>query len=206
MWKALEETGLAVFMHIAVMPHTVDPAWERVDAYTDSHSGPDLSSMINRHLPVEAALSDLIFGGVFERHPGLKVATMECGGLWVQSFLERIDWVMDVVGVRNHYLRRQLSMPPSDYFRRAVRVGAFPFEGLPGYLFEGGEDLFLYASDFPHYEGTAYGTGRFEEVFDALGANPSIRQKFYVDNSAEFFGISPVSGQEGAPADVVASA
>ncbi|MFI6450357.1 amidohydrolase family protein [Streptosporangium amethystogenes] len=205
-WEALEETGLAVFMHIAVMPHTVDPAWERVDAYTDSHSGPDLSSMINRHLPVEAALSDLIFGGVFERHPGLKVATMECGGLWVRSFLERIDWVMDVVGVRNHYLRRQLSMPPSDYFRRAVRVGAFPFEGLPDYLFEGGEDLFLYASDFPHYEGTAYGTRRFEEVFDALGTNLSIRQKFYVDNSAEFFGISPVSGQEGTPADVVASA
>lgn len=187
-WAALSETGLVVLMHIAVMPQSVDPAWEKADD-GHAHSGPGLSSMLNRHLPVEAAIADLIFCGVFERHPRLKIATMECGGLWVQSFLDRIDWAMDVVGLRNHYLRRRLSMRPSEYFHRGVRVAAFPFEGMPDFLFDGGENLFLYASDFPHYEGTAYGTKRFEEIFDGVGCDPGIRQKFYVDNAAGFFGI-----------------
>jgi predicted TIM-barrel fold metal-dependent hydrolase len=187
-WAALEAHRMVVLMHIAVMPNSVDPGWDRLDS-GQAHAGPGLGSMLNRHLPVEAAIADLIFGGVLERFPGLRLATMECGGLWVQSFLERMDWAGSVVGLRNRYLRQRLSDLPSEYFRRAVRVAAFPFEGLPDYLFDGGEDLFLYASDFPHYEGTAYGTTRLERVFDALGTPAALRQKFYVDNAVELFGL-----------------
>lgn len=191
-WQAFEETGIAVLLHITVMPHSIDPAWELGDD-DPRHAGPGLSSMLNRHLPVEAAIGDLILGGVFERHPGLKLATMECGGAWVQSFLERLDWATEVVGIRNYYLRRKLSARPSEYFRRGVRVAAFPFEGLPEFAVGDGADIFLYASDFPHYEGTAYGTTRFEEVFDQSGADASVRQKFFSSNSAEFFGITGVT-------------
>jgi predicted TIM-barrel fold metal-dependent hydrolase len=197
-WQALAETGLVVLMHIAVMPQSVDPAWESAGE-AQEHSGPSVSSMLNRHLPVEAAISDLILGGVFERNPGLKVATMECGGVWVRSFLDRLDWTVDVVGLRNRYLRHRLSMRPSDYFRRGVRVSAFPFEGLPEFALDGGEDIFIYASDFPHYEGTAYGTMRFQRVFDHLGVDPAIQQKFYVDNAASFFGISAAAQFTGEP-------
>jgi predicted TIM-barrel fold metal-dependent hydrolase len=199
-WRALDETGIAVLLHIAVMPHSVDPAWELADD-DPRHAGPGLSSMLNRHLPVEAAIGDLILGGVLERHPGLKVATMECGGIWVQSFLERLDWAMDVVGIRNLYLRRKLSARPSEYFRRSVRVSAFPFEGLPEFAVGDGADLFMYASDFPHYEGTAYGTTRFQEVFDMINADPSVCQRFYSTNAAEFFGVPATA----APGNIGAS-
>jgi uncharacterized protein len=187
-WRAFADTGLVVLMHVAVMPQTVDPAWD-LGSGSHLHSGPSVSSLLNRHLPVEAAIGDLILGGVFERNPGLKVATMECGGVWVRSFLDRLDWTIDVTGLRNSYLRSRLSMRPSEYFRRGVRVAAFPFEGLPEFALDGGADLFLYASDFPHYEGTAYGTVRFQKIFDKLGADVAIMQSFFVDNAANFFGI-----------------
>ena len=36
-------------------------------------------------------LSNLVYGGVLERHPGLKVAVLECGGGWIAHWMDRLD-------------------------------------------------------------------------------------------------------------------
>ena len=46
-----------------------------------------------------------------------------------------------------------LSMPPSEYIRRAVRFTPFATENAGTIIREGGEELFLFSSDFPHPEG-----------------------------------------------------
>ena len=181
-WRAFEETGLLLFLHITVMNHSIDPAWEPED--DPRHTGPDLHSMLNRHLPVEAVLADLVLGGVLERHPGIRVVTVECGGLWVQSFLDRLDWTVDFLGPRNRYLSERLPDRPSNYFRNHVRVAAFPFEPLPVLLTEDGADLFLYASDYPHDEGTARGVPLFESLLDERHADHDVRRRFYSSNAA----------------------
>ena len=49
-----------------------------------------------------------------------------------------------------------LSMKPSDYFKRHVRVSSFAYE-LPANLHRqlGGADLLMCCSDYPHSEGLA---------------------------------------------------
>jgi len=47
-----------------------------------------------------------------------------------------------------------LSMRPSEYFRRQVRVSSFAYE-LPGRLIRQTGDLYMCCSDYPHSEGTA---------------------------------------------------
>ena len=49
-----------------------------------------------------------------------------------------------------------LSLSPSDYFRRQVRVSSFAYEA-PATIVQqlGGTDLLMCCSDYPHSEGTA---------------------------------------------------
>lgn len=71
-------------------------------------------------------LTFLIWGGVFDRHPGLRVAITEGSCIWVPEYLA-------LLGHRYHDhhtsakvgdFSSHLSMSPSDYFRRNVADGA----------------------------------------------------------------------------------
>src|SRR3546814_17153348 len=41
---------------------------------------------------VRLALTDTVFNGVFERHPELRVVSVEHEGGWLRNCLERMDW------------------------------------------------------------------------------------------------------------------
>ena len=68
----------------------------------------------------------LIWGGVFERHPRLKLAITESTTIWVPEALA----LMDQRYSETHYsaklgdYRSHLSMKPSEYFHRNVFLGA----------------------------------------------------------------------------------
>ena len=52
---------------------------------------------------------------------------------------------------------------------------------------QGGEDLFMFSSDFPHREGTINPIGVFEHTMD--GVSDSDRQAFYSGNYARMMGL-----------------
>ena len=74
----------------------------------------------------------LIFGGVFERFPGLKVALTEQGVAWLPRGLETLDWFygrMDPAAGRPRpsffgAAAKGMSMKPSEYFARNIWLGA----------------------------------------------------------------------------------
>jgi|SRR5579862_6812557 predicted TIM-barrel fold metal-dependent hydrolase len=181
-WQALEDTGLVLFLHTSLMSHSLHPAWELAEH--PDHVGPDFVTMVNRSAPVEAVLTDLLFAGVFERHPELRVAVVECGTQWVESYLHRIDWAADFLGPRNRYLKQHLKARPSEYIKRQVRLAAFPFEPLSRFFVEQAPEMLMYSSDFPHDEGTRVGIDLFERLFDDAAADVCFRQNFYVDNAS----------------------
>ena len=180
-WRAFGETGMVLFLHIAATSHTIDSAWAKADAKAPLHNGPGITAMMNRHLPVEACLTDLIFGGVFNRH-NLRAAVVECGAFWVPNFVARLDWIMRFVVSRNPYLGERLgSMTAAETFTNRVKVAAMPGEPQPNFLDERLRDVYMYSSDFPHGEGTAYGLNWFERE---LGDAPlDVKQRFYVENA-----------------------
>jgi hypothetical protein len=71
-------------------------------------------------------LAFMIWAGVFERHPKLKVAVTEGSTIWVPELLA----LMDQRYADHHFsaklgtgYRKHLKMKPSEYFRRNIRVG-----------------------------------------------------------------------------------
>lgn len=103
-------------------------------------------------------LTFMIWGGVFERYPKLKVAVAEAGTVWVlPSYLRLIDHNYHEV----HFASKlgdfysHLSMAPSDYFRRNVGIGASCMPRADVEVrHEVGLDRIMWGSDYPHPEGT----------------------------------------------------
>jgi predicted TIM-barrel fold metal-dependent hydrolase len=108
-------------------------------------------------------LAHLIYGGVFERHPGLSVAFTEQGSAWVVAELATLDstvLVMSVDKSSQHFfggeeMIKRLSMLPSEYFARNCYLGSSPLR-LPECEMRDkiGVDRIMWGNDFPHTEGT----------------------------------------------------
>jgi predicted TIM-barrel fold metal-dependent hydrolase len=102
-------------------------------------------------------LGFLIWGGVFERHPGLKFAITESTAVWVPETLKLLDQRYS----ETHYsaklgdYRSHLSLSPSEYFRRNVFVGAscMPRREVEMRHAIGLENI-MWGTDYPHPEGS----------------------------------------------------
>ncbi|MCH2173593.1 amidohydrolase family protein [Myxococcota bacterium] len=99
------------------------------------------------------ALSFMIFSGVLERFPDLRVAITEQRTHWVGPLLWELDSIFEsplAAGVREI-----LSMRPSEYFARQCFIGA-SFLSRPECerRHDIGVDRIMWGSDFPHMEGT----------------------------------------------------
>jgi predicted TIM-barrel fold metal-dependent hydrolase len=183
-WSMLEASNLPGLFHIAGNFGFVNPRFGALPILLPKGPleegtepvGPYFMQIM--HYAPEAYLSAMIFGGVFERHPRLRWGVIELGARWVGPWLE----MMDATAERFH--RRfdgVLSLKPSDYVRRQIRVT--PFDGEPAGEFiakYGLEDVLVFSTDFPHFEGGTDPVGGFLKTVAPLGAR--VVEKFFVEN------------------------
>ena len=187
-WKMLTDRDVTATLHIGS-----EGGFFKTDAWSDApvFEGFKVNSEFNLspwhlsviHLPTQNFLATMITGGVFERHPTLRLGAIEVGAYWIGPLAEHLDmW-----HANNHHFGKnkviRLPMKPSDYIRRNVRVSAFDFETVDLYFERYGlDDVYCYASDYPHIEGGKDPMGRFAGRLQRLG--PRIMEKFFVTNGA----------------------
>src|SRR3974390_3283710 len=149
-WRAFVEHGVTPVFHVANQRRPFDDAW-----YTEPDDSfvPPLESVF---LWTASALActDLILNGTLDRHPHLRIGVVELSAVWVPMYLMMLDGGYDFTSRLNGRPLPDLSMRPSEYFRRQVRVSSFAYE-LPGRLIRQTGDLYMCCSDYPHSEGTA---------------------------------------------------
>lgn len=132
----------------------------------------------------QSHLAGLIFDGVFERFPSLKVVVTEYGFSWAPSFLWRLDaeW-------RN--LRREVpwvKRAPSEYVRDHVRFTTQPMEEpeQPEDLFKiieimERDHLLLFSTDYPHFD-------RDNPEIIARRLPKAVQERVMSQNALETFG------------------
>jgi predicted TIM-barrel fold metal-dependent hydrolase len=101
------------------------------------------------------AIHWLIFAGVFERHPGLRLVITEIAGGWFPHYMAMLDDVW-YGGKKYKGFREQVPRPASEYCMSNVYIGAsfmarFEAEAAQrdGYV-----DRMMWGTDYPHIEGT----------------------------------------------------
>ena len=116
---------------------------------------------------------DLIFSGVLERFPRLKIVSVETEYNWLASLMVRMD-----ASFERH--RRDfplgLTMKPSEYVRRQVRVTFFNDALGPLTLPFLGCDMLLWSNDYPHQNST-WPHSREVIARDFAGLEPIAREK-----------------------------
>jgi predicted TIM-barrel fold metal-dependent hydrolase len=109
------------------------------------------------------ALTHLILGGVFERHPELRLVMTEQGTGWVPDTLASLDALMAGIrskpdspsGLYGAPVAAELKLKPSEYFERNCAIGAsFLRRGEAQRRHDVGLHAIMWGSDYPHNEGT----------------------------------------------------
>ncbi|HEX3247613.1 MAG TPA: amidohydrolase family protein [Chloroflexota bacterium] len=135
------------------------------------------------------ALGAFIGGGVLERHPRLKVAFLEANCSWVPWLIWRMDESYELEG---DLFMKDLSMLPSEYFKRQCFVSVEPDETPARYMIqEFGADQLVFSTDYPH------GDSRFPNATNAfleLPISDEDKRKILWDNCASFYHVeTPVA-------------
>jgi len=104
----------------------------------------------------------LIFGGILERHPDLKIALTEQGLAWIPRGLETLDWFYGRMTLGNAAeanffgaAAKGMSLTPREYFERNFLVGAsFLRASESAVRHEVGVERIMWGADYPHSEGS----------------------------------------------------
>lgn len=106
---------------------------------------------VNQTREIEDALFDMIFSGILERYPRLKIVSVENEIGWMPFWLGQCDKAF-----RRHRANEPLAIdkPPSEYFRRQVYATFFN-DQVGGRLFSWwGADNCMWSNDYPHQNST----------------------------------------------------
>jgi predicted TIM-barrel fold metal-dependent hydrolase len=135
---------------------------------------------------------DLFAWGILERHPRLKLVMSEAGVGWLPWIVQELDQrFARLYEARDYWAERggiPLTMQPSELFRRQVWA-SFQVDPVALSLLEFyGEGRLLWASDYPHPDGT---WPRSREAIDAQMARlaPQVRRQLTRDNAAALYGL-----------------
>ena len=150
---------MPIHVHIGPSPvESTSARWRRCRAgRAPTSTGPWAAYLSEVVWWSSRSVTFMIWAGVFERYPKLKFSIVEGAIDWVPDYLRLLDVRYDTTPQAQKlgdYISH-LSMKPSDYFRRNIRLGAAcmsPGDGKLGQTI-GGECI-MWGSDYPHPEGS----------------------------------------------------
>jgi predicted TIM-barrel fold metal-dependent hydrolase len=157
-WDAIEEAGIPVSHHIGENPPATPIAFNAISI-----------GMLQSVAPFRDTFGKYIFGGILDRHPGLKVGYFEGGINWVPSALQDAE---HIAASFKHLADLQIKHEPTYYWDNHM-CASFMVDPLGlALLARIGVDRVMWSTDFPHNESTyGYSNESLASVVDAVGAD-----------------------------------
>ena len=187
LWAVCADLGLPVHFHIGAsltaMNFYGQYFWESQEEAVKPAIGGTMLFIGNARVLVNTILC-----GMFDRHPKLKLVSVESGIGWIPFILETLDYeVLENAPVQYEKLTRK----PIDYFRDHW-YATYWFEKNQGKLPElveaVGPDNILFETDFPHP--TCLHPRPLDDVAEAMGSlQVEDRRKILGENAAALYGL-----------------
>jgi predicted TIM-barrel fold metal-dependent hydrolase len=148
LWSACEDHDIVVNLHTGASGTATDAK----QLYDAKHAG--FLGLYEVFVFTRRPLWFLIFGGVFDRHPRLKVVVTENGVQWLPSLVRDMESFFDTHG--GAPVRSYLKMRPAEYVDRHVFLGGSLMKRSEAEMREEiGVDRLMWGADYPHLEGAA---------------------------------------------------
>ncbi len=175
-YEACAAKGVAVAFH-SRGGDTIDPI---------AHFDNLLAMHTMSHAPEQLiACTAIIYSGVLEAMPELRVAFLEAGAGWVPYWMEHMDGEWG----KRKFDAPLLKAPPSEYMRSGrVYVSCEPEERTLTYVAEWlGEDNILFPSDYPHWDCSF--PNSVTELTERDDVSEQFKRKIFFDNPNRFYGL-----------------
>jgi uncharacterized protein len=188
-WARAEEAGVPIVFHVGG-EEPMDPVYKAngLPPVPDFHGGDSnftsVSYLAIPYAPMQT-LGTMIYDGVLDRFPRLRVGVIELGASWVPGWMRALDSGAEAFRKNEERLQR-LSLKPSEFVRRQVRVTPYPHEPAGWIVANAGPEVAMFSSDYPHVEGGRNPLRRFEASL--AGCSDAERRGFYCDNFVDFMG------------------
>jgi len=167
-WHAVTDSGMVAMLHTGFERMSFAPGW-------GSNMSDDVTLMRQfggsfRHVTPMLMLNAMTLSGVFERHPTSTLLIAELGVGWLPFMLNDVD--DRVTPTAELFLGKwKYPLKPSEYIKRNVR--ATPLAGgndspLLRIMSELPDDMLVFSSDFPHFEGFANPKDHYDNLLAGL--------------------------------------
>jgi len=175
-WRAATELGVPLCVHTIGIQ--INPVRKLIEHHNLGEAYGGIPSML--------ALGHLIFDGVLDRHPALRVAFLETGVGWVPYVVERLESSYEHFTLKG----RELDRSPEEHLSAGnLYFAAEPDERLlPAVADLVGRDQLVLGSDYCHPEGMCPFTMRVLAERDDL--DEDLKRRILWDNPARLYGLS----------------
>ena len=189
-WARAQEAGVPIVFHVGGTGELIDRAYFRngLPIPPDFHGGAENFRSVDYMgipRPPEQTLATMIFDGVLDRFPQLRIGVIEQGAIWVPSWTRQMESAFEAF-VKHEERIRALTMRPTEYVQRQIRFTPYPTEDVGWIISQSGPDVCMFSSDYPHVEGGRRPVERFEASL--ADADDDIKQRFYCDNFLDLMG------------------
>ncbi|MDG2411489.1 MAG: amidohydrolase family protein, partial [Halioglobus sp.] len=141
LWSVCEELNMPIHTHSGWSPD-----------YGDAGSA-TMMYISEVDMWAQRPFTALLWSGVFEKHPGLKMIFTETGCAWIIETLRVLNFKIDNP-IFAHFTKN-MSLTPTEYFQRNCFIGAsFLAPHEIGSRHDIGINKLMWGSDYPHMEGT----------------------------------------------------
>jgi len=193
-WAKCVEHGMTVGMHVGYgsEPAEFMTKLQGIKSKMEATGGTDLLNAVLNNtddffaldLRPRRAMWHMMLGGVFDRHPGLRVIQCEIRTDWLPSTLAHLDAVYERVRGQVPAKRR-----PSEYWHdNWFASQSFPAKIEVEMRHEIGIETLTFGRDYPHVEGTWPNT--FDWMSGVFEGVPDNEVKMLLgENAVRFFGL-----------------
>jgi predicted TIM-barrel fold metal-dependent hydrolase len=180
-WAVAQELGMPLSLH-----EFAGLKWVDWDSNAKKRT---IAAAINSH-EVEQTFATMIFSGVLERFPRLRVVSAELNCGWLAYYLRRMDERFEARGARvhGHAFSTRLTMKPSEYFRRQLYATFIDDAFGVAHRHDIGVENILWSSDFPH-SATFWPHSREKIAQDFQGVGEEDKRKILSANTAKLYGF-----------------
>jgi predicted TIM-barrel fold metal-dependent hydrolase len=176
-WAEAQELDVAIGLHEGASGGMPQVGVDRFETRGARH-------IVSHTMEMMLAALSVIWGGVCDRFPRLRIGFLESGGGWIAPWLDRMDRHFDDRGFNDS----GLSMRPSDLFRRNAWISFEPVEGSLGVLADYiGPHKILWATDYPHPDGFFPGAPAL--IADRPGLSAETKREILGGGAARFYAL-----------------
>ena len=146
LWECAADLGMPICFHILTSKGS------DINTVFEGARGNKINGFMNIIRGIQDIIGMLVLGGVFDRHPSLKMVCAEGDAGWLPHYMYRLDHAYERHGF--HIGTRELDRPPSEFIRENIYFTfqddwiAFKNTG------EMNSERLIWANDFPHSDST----------------------------------------------------